>query len=198
MKIKLCGLSRPEDIHAVNTYRPDYAGFIVDFPKSHRSCTPEQALCLRAQLSPDIPAVCVTVDQPLEAVEALLRGGMDIAQLHGHEDDTYIRTLRQRTGKPVWKAFRIRSPQDLQAAKDSAADLVLLDNGYGTGQTFDWTLVRDIGRPFILAGGLTEDNLTDAANMRPIAMDVSSAAETDKRKDPEKIRNLIAIVRRLR
>ena len=56
MKVKICGLSRPSDIAAVNQYRPDYAGFIINFPKSHRSCTPEQVQALHAQLSPDIPA----------------------------------------------------------------------------------------------------------------------------------------------
>ena len=196
MKVKICGLSRPTDIAAVNQYRPDYAGFIINFPKSHRSCTPKQVQALRAQLSPDIPAVGVTVNQPLDTVASLLEQGIiDIAQLHGQEDDAYIQTLQARTGKPVWKAFRIRSAADLQAARDSSADMILLDNGYGTGETFDWTLVRDIGRPFILAGGLREENIQDAANMQPDTMDISSGAETNRVKDSEKIRTLINIIR---
>lgn len=196
MKVKICGLSRPSDIAAVNQYRPDYAGFIINFPKSHRSCTPEQVQALHAQLSPDIPAVGVTVNQPLGTVASLLEQGIiDIAQLHGQEDDAYIQALQARTGNPVWKAFRIRSAADLQAARDSSADMILLDNGYGTGETFDWTLVRDIGRPFILAGGLREENIQDAAAMQPDAMDISSGAETNRVKDPEKIRALINIIR---
>ena len=148
MKVKICGLSRPSDIAAVNQYRPDYAGFIIKYPKSHRSCTPEQVQALHAQLSPDIPAVGVTVNQPLDTVASLLEQGIiDIAQLHGQEDDAYIQALQARTGKPIWKAFRIRSTDDLDAARASSADMILLDNGYGTGETFDWTLVRDIGRP---------------------------------------------------
>lgn len=198
MKIKICGLSRPADIDAVNAYRPDYAGFIIDFPKSHRNCTPEQVRVLRQRLSRAIPAVGVTVGRPMEQVAALLESGtIDIAQLHGQEDDAYIRALKARTGKPVWKAFRVRTADDLAAARASSADLVLLDNGYGTGEPFDWTLVRDIGRPFLLAGGLRADNLRDAAKMQPYAMDISSGAETDKVKDPEKIRALIEIVRSL-
>ena len=196
MKVKICGLSRPSDIAAVNQYRPDYAGFIINFPKSHRSGTPEQVQALHAQLSPDIPAVGVTVNQPLGTVASLLEQGIiDIAQLHGQEDDAYIQALQVRTGKPIWKAFRIRSAADLQAARDSRADMILLDNGYGTGETFDWTLVRDIGRPFILAGGLREENIQDAAAMQPDAMDISSGAETNRVKDPEKIRALINIIR---
>lgn len=196
MKVKICGLSRPADIEAVNQYLPDYAGFIINFPKSHRNCTPEQVQALHAQLSDSIPAVGVTVNQPLETVAALLEQGViDIAQLHGQEDESYICELKRRTGKPVWKAFRIRSADDLDAARASSADMILLDNGYGTGETFDWTLVRDIGRPFILAGGLCESNISDAAKMQPDAMDISSGVETNRVKDPEKIRILIERIR---
>lgn len=187
MKVKIYGLSRPADIEAVNQYQPDYAGFIINFPKSHRNCTPEQVQALHAQLSDSIPAVGVTVNQPLETVAALLEQGViDIAQLHGQEDEAYICELKRRTGKPVWKAFRIRSANDLDAARASSADMILLDNGYGTGETFDWTLVRDIGRPFILAGGLCESNIFDAAKMHPDAMDISSGVETNRVKDPKK------------
>ena len=198
MKIKICGLSRPADIEAVNRYQPDYAGFILNFPKSFRNITPEQAKRLRSKLPDSIPAVGVTVNQPLETVAHFLKHGIiDIAQLHGQEDEAYIRTLRDRTGKPVWKAFQIRCAADLDAARTSPADMILLDNGYGTGETFDWTLVRDIGRPFILAGGLRLDNLAEAAKMQPYAMDLSSGAETDRVKDPEKIRMLIETIRSL-
>ncbi len=198
MKVKICGLSRPADIDAVNRYQPDYIGFIINFPKSHRSITPEQANALKARLSPSIPAVGVTVNRPLEEVAQLLQAGtMDIAQLHGQEDDAYIRSLRQRTGKPVWKAFRIRAAADLQAARESAADLILLDNGYGTGEAFDWTLIRDIGRPFALAGGLRLETLEQASRMQPVLMDISSGAETDNVKDPVKIRALIEKIRSL-
>lgn len=196
MKIKICGLTRPQDIEAVNRYRPDYVGFVIDFPKSRRSCTPEQVRTLRRELSPAIPAVGVTVNQPLAHIATLLESGtIDIAQLHGQEDDTYVRALQARTGKVVWKAFRIRSQADLEQARRSSADLILLDNGYGTGEVFDWTLVRDIGRPFALAGGLNTENLHDAANMRPRVMDISSGAETDGVKDADKIRTLIELVR---
>lgn len=197
-KIKICGLSRLQDIQAVNHYRPDYIGFIINFPKSHRSIAPEQAKQLKAQLDVSIPAVGVTVNQPLEQIAALLSDGIiDIAQLHGQETADDIRLLQQLTGKPVWKAFRIRSQADLDAAKDSPADMILLDNGYGTGEQFDWTLIRDIGRPFALAGGLRLDNIREALNMSPDILDISSGAETDRIKDPEKIRSLIETIRSL-
>lgn len=196
MKVKICGLTRPEDIAAVNLYRPDYVGFVLQFPRSRRSLTPEQAQRLRAVLSPGIPAVGVTVNLPLAENAALLeRGTVDILQLHGQEDDAIVRQLQARTGKPVWKAFRVRSQADLDAARRSGADLVLLDNGYGTGEAFDWTLVRDIGRPFALAGGLRTDNIQAAARMQPYLMDISSGAETDGVKDAYKIRALITQIR---
>lgn len=198
MKIKICGLTRPQDIMAMNEYQPDYVGFVINFPKSRRSVTPQRVYELTEQLLPSISVVGVTVDQPLSLVSDLLNDGiLDIAQLHGNEDEDYIRTLQEQTGKPVWKAFRIRSQEDLDRAAASCADLVLLDNGYGTGEVFDWTLVRDIGRPFALAGGLTTENLKDAARMQPCLVDVSSGAETNGVKDPKKIKKLVEIVRRI-
>ena len=130
-KIKICGLTRPEDVRAVNGARPDYAGFVF-WPRSRRAVDAAAATALRRALDPDIPAVGVFVDQPLEEIAALLRDRtIDIAQLHGHETPEDICAL-QRLGRPVWKAFKVRSPEDVRAAEESPADLVLLDNGYGT------------------------------------------------------------------
>lgn len=196
MKVKICGLTRPEDIQTVNRYRPDYIGFVINFPQSRRNLSPEQAYQLKTNLSSEIPAVGVTVNQSLSDNAALLNTStVDIIQLHGQEDDAFIRELQMRTGKPVWKAFRIRSQMDLEAARRSSADLVLLDNGYGTGKAFDWTLVRDIGRPFALAGGLQIENIGDAIYMHPYLLDISSGAETNGVKDAQKIHMLIKKIR---
>ena len=198
MKIKICGLTRPQDIMALNEYQPDYAGFVINFPKSRRSVSPQRVYELTEQLLPSIPVVGVTVDQPLSLVSDLLNDGiLDIAQLHGNEDEDYIRTLKEQTGKPVWKAFRIRSQEDLDRAAASCADLVLLDNGYGTGEAFYWTLIRDIGRPFALAGGLNAQNIREAARIQPCLLDISSGAETNGIKDPKKIKKLVETVRRI-
>ncbi len=198
MKIKICGLRREEDIRCVNYYHPDYIGFILDFPKSHRSIVPERARALHGMLDRSIPAVGVTVNQSLEYNEALLLEGIvDIVQLHGQESDDMVQALKMRTGKPIWKAFRIRSEDDLCEAEQSSADLILLDNGYGTGEAFDWTLLHELHRPFALAGGLNLDNLTEAARLHPALLDLSGGAETNKLKDPEKIRQLITLTRRI-
>ncbi len=189
-KIKICGLFQLRDIAAVNAARPDYCGFVLNFPKSHRCVTPAQVRALTASLDPAITPVGVFVDQPVETVAALQNAGtISVAQLHGHEDEAYIAALRARTcGKPVWKAFRIRSEVDLAAAGSSSADLVVLDNGYGTGRAFDWSLAGGVTRPFLLAGGLTPENIPEAIRqLHPFGLDISSGVETAKQKDPAKI-----------
>ena len=128
--------------------------------------------------------------------DLLQQGTIQVAQLHGHEDETYIAALRQTTSAPIWKAFKLRTPEDAAAAEASAADLVLLDNGYGTGETFDWSLVRDVHRPYLLAGGLTPENVTEAVKtLEPFGVDVSSGIETDGHKDPDKMRMFLDAVR---
>ncbi len=189
----------PEDIEAVNAAEPDWCGFVIGFPKSHRNRTPEQVRALRRNLSPGIPAAGVTVNLPVEEVAALLRSGtVDIAQLHGQEDEDYIARLRALVpGCTVWKAFRVRSAADLEAAERSSADMVILDNGYGTGKCFDWSLAGGVKRPFLLAGGLTPENIPEAAALlHPYGVDISSGVETDRRKDPAKIQAAVAAARK--
>ena len=199
--IKICGLSRTCDIDHVNEAMPDYAGFILHFPKSHRNVTAQQARELIQRLKPGIRAVGVFVDQSLETVCGTAKtAGLDIIQLHGREDNAFILNVRERTGLPVWKAFRVRKAEDIGEAAACAADMVLLDNGYGTGEAFDWSIVSGtqalLQREFILAGGLTPDTIPEAVRaLRPAAVDLSSGVETDKLKDRGKI---IAAVRAVR
>lgn len=198
-KIKLCGLFRGCDIDFVNEAKPDYCGFIINFPRSRRNVTPEQVRALTARLDRAITPVGVFVDQPVETVAALLQDGtIAAAQLHGHEDEGYIAALRiLAPGHPVWKAFQIRTSDDAAAANASTADVVLLDNGYGTGQRFDWSLTQTVTRPFFLAGGLTPDNLSQAiAWARPAGVDLSSGVETDRIKDRNKMIAAVAAVRK--
>ena len=198
-KIKICGLFRACDVEAVNVYKPDWCGFIINFPRSHRNLESDAVRALRSKLDPGITPVGVFVDQPVADVAALLNDGtISVAQLHGHEDADYIARLRALApGCEIWKAIKIRSRADLDAANASPADLVVLDNGYGTGQTFDWSLAGGIERPFLLAGGLTPENIPDAiARLHPFGLDISSGVETDKLKDENKIRAAIAAARK--
>ena len=197
-RIKICGLSRPCDVAFVNQAQPDWCGFIIDFPRIHRSVSPRQALALRRQLAPGIVPVGVTVNQPVEAVSKLLKSGVvDVAQLHGTEDEAYLSRLRALTDKPVIQAFRIRSEEDCLTARRSSADYILLDSGAGTGKAFDWSLIRELGRPYFLAGGLGPENAAASVRLlRPYAVDVSSGIETDGKKDQQKMADFVSAVRR--
>jgi phosphoribosylanthranilate isomerase len=194
-KIKICGLSRPQDIHDVNEARPDWCGFILNYPKSRRNVTPEKAAELIRSLRADIVPVGVFVDQPAETIIPLARENLLRAvQLHGRETPEYIRALQREIRIPVIKAFRIQSEADLRTAEESPADLILLDSGRGTGKPFDWSLLRGLSRPWLLAGGLGPDNLEEAiARFHPWGVDMSSGVETNGRKDREKILRTVAI-----
>lgn len=194
-RIKICGMRRKEDIEAAGVCRPDYVGFILS-PGFRRSVTAQEAEVLADMLAPGILKVGVFVNETIESViEAA--GFLDQIQLHGAEDNAYIKELRTQTAKPVIQAFRIRSADDLKRAMESEADYLLLDNGTGTGEAFDWSLIREMDRPWILAGGLGPDNVAEAVRrFRPYAVDLSSGAETDGWKDPVKMAQCVEAVRR--
>ena len=196
-KIKLCGLTRPEDIAAANAVHPDFVGFVFA-PKSKRYLAPEAAGLLKTRLAPGIRAVGVFVNEAPETVADLLnRGVIDIAQLHGQEDTAYLARLRALTDKPLWQAFRVDGPESLTNAAQSPADLLLLDSGAGgTGTAFDWTLLQDFSRPYLLAGGLDPATVGRAVRtLHPYGVDVSSGIETNGRKNPEKMAAFAAAVR---
>ncbi|MBO4697468.1 MAG: phosphoribosylanthranilate isomerase [Lachnospiraceae bacterium] len=193
--LKICGLTREADALACNAYRPDYAG-LVFWERSKRYVTVTQAVKLRSILDPSVKTVGVYVDPPIgEVVKAAQSGAIDIVQLHGQEDEDYIRELRKVCGLPIMKAFRISPETDFERINRSEADMILIDSGAGTGRTFDWEVLKKVKRPFFLAGGLSPDNAADAMRTGAWALDVSSGVETDGSKDPEKIRLMTEIVR---
>ena len=196
-KIKLCGLSRQCDIEWANELKPDYIGFIF-WSKSKRNVSPEKAKKLKALLSPDIKAVGVFVNEPTQNVAKLLNDNIiDLAQLHGSEDEEYIARLRTLSDKPIIKAFRIKSESDIKSAINSKADIILLDSGAGTGRRFNWNLLKNINRPYFLAGGLYPENVAEAVEtLSPFAVDVSSGIETDNFKDRNKMAAFVKAVRK--
>ena len=131
-----------------------------------------------------------------EVIAQLLNEGViDLAQLHGTEGKEEIAAMRALTKKPLIQAFQIKSESDITAAEESAADLILLDSGAGTGTTMDWEPLKTVKRPFFLAGGLDPVNVADAIRTcHPFAVDVSSGIETEGVKDPDKMRAFQAAV----
>ena len=212
--VKICGLRRREDAEAAGFLQPDLAGFILS-PGYRRSIDIEKAKTLRRILSPQIGTVGVFVDASYaEIVQAADAGCISMIQLHGSEDETFIRKITALTGLPVIKAFRIGGPEDLAAAAASSAPWVLLDSGSGTGRCFDWDLLDRFlkeqaaehdgplfpgGHQWILAGGLTAENVPAAIQrFHPDGVDVSSKVETGGWKDPAKMAAFLAAVRQSR
>lgn len=196
-KIKICGLRRAEDIAFANELGPDYIGFVFA-QKSKRYLPPEQAAELRRALSKEITPVGVFVNEPVENILTLLENGViGAAQLHGGESADIVHALMRRTDRPVIQAFRVETAADMERAAASPATMILLDNGAGgTGETFDWSLIRDAGRPFFLAGGLSAENVGAAiSRCRPYAVDSSSRLETDGAKDYWKMKAFVEAVR---
>ena len=196
-KIKLCGLSRICDIEFVNELKPEYIGFVFA-QKSKRYVSPDKVAKLKQLLDNDIQAVGVFVNENPKTIADFLNNDMiEIAQLHGDEDENYIKRLRQLTDKPIIKAFCMKTASDIVAVENSIADYVLLDSGAGTGMVFNWKLIQNIKRPYFLAGGLSPNNVKDAVkNLHPFAVDVSSGIETNGLKDKIKMSAFIAGIRK--
>lgn len=198
MKIKICGIYRIEDTEIINEFIPDYAGFVF-FPASHRFVTDVFAEDLRKHIDKRVKTVGVFVDDNIEHIADLYNKNIiDTVQLHGHENEEYIKKLKARMPHAeIWQAFLIRSDHDLIKAQESSADKIILDNGYGSGKCFDWSLIGKVRRDFILAGGITADNIEEAIRrFSPYMIDVSSGVETNKVKDKKKTAAVIAAIKR--
>ena len=200
-KVKICGLSRKEDIAYVNAFKPDFIGFVF-YEKSKRAVTMETALELKGLLDRSIKTVGVFVNAaPSFIAELAALGAADLIQLHGDEDAEYCKKLRLLTDAPLIKAVRVRSKESLVGLEKYPVDYFLFDTYQagvygGTGQRFEVELGEEIPKPFFIAGGLDAGNVADVIKQnKPFAVDVSGGVETDGRKDPEKISAFIASVR---
>ena len=208
VKIKICGMRRKEDIELANKYNPDYIGFV--FAESPRKVSYEQAKELSSILKEDIVPVGVFVNEHMKLIVDLFKDGIiKMAQLHGDEDEDYIKNLKAKSieelGKeiPIINAIEIKDGVDyndkLLEWRDSASDYFILDSGKGSGKTFNWDLIDKSSEFFensiFLAGGLNSQNLASAIEeFNPFAVDLSSSVETDGFKDEEKIKESIGIV----
>lgn len=190
-KVKMCGLRREIDIEYANKLHPDYVGYVFA-KKSKRYISPEKAEKFTGLLDERITPVGVFVDEPIENVISLVKSGtIKAAQLHGNENEEYINTL-QKKNITVIKAFIIENEADCKRAESSSADFILLDSGMGSGKPFDHTLLKNIKRPYFLAGGLDWESAGDAVRqLNPYALDVSSGIETDGFKDFDKMKKFM-------
>ncbi len=196
-KIKICGLKREADIDYVNEALPDYAGFV--FAKSRRQVSFEIADKLRSKLNKSITPVGVFVNAPIEEICSLYQEGIiDIAQLHGQEDSSYIKKLKEKIDCPLIKAFKIDRDFDESILSTFDVDYFLFDNGAGgTGKTFDWSFMPETEKEFFLAGGLNIQNIEAAIAYHPFALDLSSGVEIDGFKNREKIIEIVSRIRQL-
>ena len=195
-ELKICGLSRLEDVIAVNRFGADYAGFVF-FKKSKRYIDPYKAGELIELLRSDIKSVGVFLDEPLDSVISAARiSGVELIQLHGHESEEYVEYVKRTLERPVIKAFKADEEGALEKALNTSADYILIDSGAGTGKKFDWSILKDFGRDYFLAGGLDPESVGEAiSTLEPFAVDVSSGVETDGVKDAEKIEKFINAVK---
>ena len=195
-ELKICGLSRLEDIIAVNRHGADYAGFVF-CQKSKRYVDPYKANELIELLRADIKPVGVFMDEPLDNVVRIARlTGVELVQLHGHESEEYVEYVKRTLDRPVIKAYKASEEGALEKAANSNADYVMIDSGAGSGKKFDWSILKDFKRDYFLAGGLDPESVGEAIRMlEPFAVDVSSGVETDGVKDEAKIASFIKAVK---
>mgnify|MGYP005762444401 CR=1 FL=1 len=179
-KIKICGLTNERDAEIVNAVRPDFCGFVIGVPGSRRNVSVERAASLASKLC-GVTAVGVFVNAETDFIlHAVRLGAAKVIQLHGNESNEYIKFLQKETGVPVIKAFAVKSGDDIRQAENSLADMILLDSGAGSGKAFDWTYLRDVRRPYLLAGGLNPENLPRVLReIRPWGVDLSTGVEYD-------------------
>ena len=212
-KIKLCGMMKPCDIEYANRVKPDFVGFI--FANTRRKISATQAKQFREALDAEIPAVGVFVNEDISVITSLVQDGcIDMIQLHGEEDEDYIRRLREICDVPVIKAVKVQTVEQIRQAAALPVDYLLLDTYRkgvlgGTGEAFDWELLREakaaagdtaegelFGKPYFLAGGLHAGNLREAAALGSYGLDVSSGIETDGSKDFTKMVEVMELVRK--
>lgn len=208
-EIKLCGLTRDQDIEIANKLKPEYIGFVF-WDRSSRNVSAMQAARLKGKLDPEIKTVGVFVNAPVELVISLHNVGIiDVAQLHGNENEDYIKKLHDADMKVI-KAFKMKKADEnvneesnsgkeagvISEAIESSADYIMFDPGKGEGATFNWQLIKDVEREFFLAGGLTPENVGNAVEtVHPFAVDVSSGIENDGHKDEAKMTKFVENVR---
>lgn len=208
---KICGLKSPEALDAAVEGGAAFVGFVF-FPQSPRHLEIDVAAALRRRVPESVKAVAVLVEPEASLLsQVVARLAPDLVQLHGQEQPETVAELRKRYNVSVMKALPVSHASDLDAVPRYAvvADMLLFDakpevsatRPGGHGQSFDWSLLkgRDLGKPWMLSGGLTVENVSDAVRRSGAKIvDVSSGVErAPGQKDPARIRAFLEAVKRL-
>lgn len=200
-KIKICGITSLETVDVLNKVKPDYIGFV--FAESKRQIGLDVASNIVDKLDPSIKKVGVFVDyDAYELIKLVEEKFIDVVQLHGGENEHYIKALKKFIDCPIVKAVKVDGNKIVSAVPPSA-DYVLLDTyskdmAGGVGKAFDWSTFdfSEIKKPLFLAGGVNLDNIDNALQYNPYAIDISSGVETDGKKDAQKIEKIMDIIRK--
>ena len=199
MKVKICGLKTLEDIDYINEVLPDFAGFI--FAESSRRISFNQAAKMKSKLNKNIKSIGVFVNEKTEKIiNAAEEGIIDLIQLHGNEDNNYIKEIGNKLKLPVIKAFKADSNLKYNI-ENTITDYVLIDSCNknqlgGTGQLFDWGLIPETDKKIFLAGGLNADNIIrEIKEVNPYCLDIISGVEINGKKDRKKILEVMQIVK---
>jgi len=211
-RIKICGITRSDDLQAAVTAGADAIG-LVFYPQSPRYVTAEQAASLLSALPPFVSSVGLFVNATVEEVVATVRAApVSLLQFHGDESMQQCCAAAEAVNRPFLRAVRMKPDMtgadllEYEHSYRASSKLfagILLDafvEGYGGGgKVFDWSLIpKELAPRVVLSGGLSVQNATEAVlQVRPHAVDVSSGVEQAKGiKDPAKIRDFVAAVRR--
>lgn len=200
VRIKICGLTRDQDVQDAVNAGADALGFVLYAP-SPRSVSAEKAASLLKTIPAFVTSVALFVNESADEIKRILAiCPFDLLQFHGDESPEFCRQFN----RPYMKAIRVRSEKDIQDAVEQFPDAkALLLDAYvenlpgGTGQAFDWRLIPELSVPWVLAGGLNANNVADAINqVQPFAVDISGGVEVSKGiKDSQKIQDFISEVR---
>ncbi|MCT4598015.1 MAG: phosphoribosylanthranilate isomerase [Vallitalea sp.] len=201
-KIKICGIKNIQEINIINKYPVSYIGFI--FAESKRQITEEKVVKLRKYIREDIKVVGVFVNADSKYVNRVADScKLDIIQLHGNEDNDYIKEVNYN----IWKSLSVINEDSIENIKSyKGVDGFLLDtyskgkNG-GTGKIFNWNLAKNLSMSnfTILAGGLNKENIIEGINtVKPQVIDINSGVETNLIKDENKIKELFNVLEHIK
>ena len=195
MKLKICGLSKPDDVTACIRYKVDYCGFILNFPKSHRFISLEDAKILTGLKKQNTKFVGVLVSPKENELEIFSKLNLDYFQLYGNYNNEQLIDIRRKYKKKIITTIQVKNKEDVENYKkvEEGSDIILWDStGYqeSLGWDFNWIKAVSTNKEKMIAGNITMEKLNDLINLANI-VDVSGALETNKVKDIDKIKKFI-------